>query len=607
MPHAAPVLPLPTPSDAPARPRRPRASVPGSLRHAAEGIAWQIEAREDSRPWKSASQERAGEYWVTKTRDADGDSLDDLVELRRRSRDSQRNNPLAASALHCKVTSVVGTGLKLNAAIDSERLGLSDDQARAWEAQAEAEWALFSQSTNCDLARTLTFAEQQELAFRAVLENGDHFVTFATLPAPRADWPYGFALQHIEADRVCDPSPARPGLSVTAGVEKEPGGAPLRYWVARFHPGAVNRLGQTQSWSTLPAFGGRTGRRLTLHLFRQLRTGQTRGVPDLAPVLGVLKQLDRYIDAEVDRAVKSALFLAFVTTSDGEGLAAMAPTEYTSDRRDYYAEKKIDLDHSTITSLFPGDRIEFSDPKAPNAAAESFLATFTRLVGAALELPHEVLTRHFQSSYSAARGALLMAWQFFHGRRQWLAQALCQPVYEAVITDAILAGRLAAPGFLSDPFARAAWLGSDWVGDAPPILDEQKAIAAAQGRLELGLSTRRAETAALTGRDYDQVRRQRLKEAALEREIAAAGPAAAPTPARATRPGEEPEDDGDNDREDDPEDMREDDGTDRPRATLSAATTRPRAAADPLPATGKRVPAPDHVEAALAMVSPEQP
>ena len=65
--------------------------------------------------------------------------------------------------------------------------------------------------------------------------------------------------------------------------------------------------------------------------------------------------------------------------------------------------------------------------------------------------------------------------------------------------------------------------------------------------------------------------------------------------------------DGDEGREDDPEDTREDDGTDRPRATLSAATSHPRATADHLPATGKRVPAHDHSEEALAMVSPEQP
>ena len=518
--------------------------------------AMTIEARSDARPWKSAASDRAGEFWYTSVGDADSDSLGDLPELRRRSRDALRNNPLALAAVTCKVTNTIGTGLKLNASIDRERLGLDDDAADAWEAQAEAEWALFATSPNCDLARTLTFAEQQELAFRACLENGDHFIAQVSLPRPRGDWPYGFALQHIEADRVCNPNQAGDTATLIAGVEKDSFGAPLRYHVAKLHPHALRRGGESQSWTALPAFGPRTGRRVTLHLFKQLRSGQTRGVPDLAPVMSVLKQMDRYIDAEVDRAVKSALFLAFVTTKDGEGLAAMTPSEYSTDRRDYYREKKFDLDHSTVASLFPGDSIEFSDPKAPNAAAESFLTTFARLIGAALELPHEVLTRHFQSSYSAARGALLMAWQFFAGRRAWLAQSLCQPIYEAVLTDAISAGRLAAPGFLRDPFLRQAWLGADWIGDAPPILDEQKAVAAAASRLEIGISTKKAETAALTGKDYDLVVRQRAKEA--RQDPPPPPPAPAPVAARfAPAPPPPPEPDADDEADDD-----EDDGAD---------------------------------------------
>jgi lambda family phage portal protein len=473
-----------------------------------------LDAREP--PYKSASRERAGENWYARTGDPDDDTLLDLPELRRRSRDLQRNNPLAGAALSAKTANVVGTGLKLNASIDREHLGLSDDDADEWESRAEAEWQLFSASPNCDLRRTLPFVDQQELAFRAVLENGDHFISLVTLPQRRPGWPYSFALQHIEADRVCNPHNKADTETLIAGVEKDSGGAPLRYHVSNIHPGALNRHGRIQTWTPLPAFGSRTGRRLTLHLFRVLRDGQTRGVPDLAPVMSVIKQLDRYVDAEVDRAVKSALLLAFITTQDGEGIAGMQPDELAGSRAEFYhserRRKKLELDHSSTIDLFPGDRIDFSDPKAPNAAAESFLTTFARLISSALELPHELVLRHFSSSYSAARGAMLMAWQFFQGRRAWLARELCRPVYEAVLTDAITAGRLSARGFFTDPLARQAWLGAEWIGDAAPHIDENKAVDAAVARIENGLSTLKRETASLTGQDYDRVLRQRLKE-----------------------------------------------------------------------------------------------
>lgn len=416
---------------------------------------------------------------------------------------------MALAAITSKVTGVVGNGLRLNAAIDRDYLGLSDDEADEWEARAEAEFALFAESHECDLRRTLSFADQQELAFRSVLERGDHFVAQVALRTARGQWPFRFALQHIEADRVCNPNRSRDTDTLIAGVEKDPSGAPLRYHVAAIHPGALSRAaGRNQSWSILPAFGATTGRRVTHHLFRTLRDGQTRGVPDLAPVLSVLKQMDRYVDAEVDRAAQSALFLAFVTTQSGQGFEQFGLDQ----RADYYRQKRVALDHSSVVGLFPGDDVRFADPKAPNAAADAFLGTFARLVGAALEIPQEVLMRHFSSSYSAARGALLMAYQFMLGRRAWLARVLCQPCYEAVMWDAVTAGRLSAPGFTTDPYRRQAWLGSEWIGDAPPILDESKAVAAARDRIEIGISTKKRETASLTGQDYDHVRRQREKE-----------------------------------------------------------------------------------------------
>ena len=49
----------------------------------------------------------------------------------------------------------------------------------------------------------------------------------------------------------------------------------------------------------MPAFGAATGRRNVLHPFRRTRPGQTRGIPYLAPVMELVKQLGRYSEAEV--------------------------------------------------------------------------------------------------------------------------------------------------------------------------------------------------------------------------------------------------------------------------------------------------------------------
>ena len=479
------------------------------------------------RRYKAARRDR-DVFGHTPGGDADTDTLLDLPELRKRSAAAIRNNPIAGAAINTEVANVVGTGLHLNASIDRDYLGLSDDQADEIEASMEAEWRLFANSPNCDLSRKLTFAEQQELAERSALARGDHFVAFVTLDTPRAGWPFGFALQHIEADRVCNPDNRSDTGTLIAGIEKDAQGAWQGVHVANHHPLALSQLRKPKAWRYLRAFGERTGRPLVLHHHEITRPDQTRGVPYLAPVLEVLKQLDKYIDAEVDRAVNSALFMAFVATTNGDGL--LPDDLLLDDRRDFYgkfAQGRYAIDHSSIANLFPGDSVEFADPKAPNAAADNFIRAFSTFCGAALEIPGEVLLRHFSSSYSAARGAMIMAWQFFGRRRNRLSNRLCAPTYETVIMDAMSQGRLDLPGFFTDPRARQAWLGAEWIGDAPPHIDETKAVGAARDRLELGISTRKRETAMLTGQDYDHVRRQRAKEA---REGEPKLPAAQPQP-----------------------------------------------------------------------------
>src|SRR6185295_17096684 len=126
--------------------------------------------------------------------------------------------------------------------------------------------------------------------------------------------------------------------------------------------------------------------------------------------------------------------------------------------------------------------------------------------------PYEVLLKSFTASYSASRAALEMAWQFFRERRSWLAWKFCQPVYEWVITEAIVNGRLAAPGFFEDPVVREAWLGSEWIGPSRIQLDPQKEAAADMLDLNMGTKTRAQIIMERTGGDFESKHAQLTKE-----------------------------------------------------------------------------------------------
>lgn len=485
--------------------------------------------------YKGARRDRDATFgWNPKGGDADADTLPDLPELRDRSRELIRNAPIACGAIHTKVTNVVGTGLRLQSSIDRDVLGMADEEADAWEAGTEREFRLWAESQECDAARTLNFYQHQELVFRAVLESGDCFVLMPFIERPGS--PYGMKLMGVEGDRVSNTDNVRDTSTLSGGVERDENGAPVSYHILNVHPGS-DKSYQEKRWVQAPAFGANTGRRNVIHLYRMLRYGQTRGVPDLAPVIELVKQLDKYADNEIQRSVVSSLFTAFIRTETGEGLAGLDPTQFVKESNAYYNDHKVELGAGSTVQLYPDDKVDFADPSAPNTAAESFLRIFHEQIGVALELPYEVLVKHYTSSFSAAQAALLEAWKFFSARRQWLSDTFCGPVYDNWMVEAVARGRIAAPGFLEDDAIRAAYLGAAWVG--PPrqhidVVKQNKGDAEAEDR---GWKTG-AQNAAERGNDWEKVQKQRQKEKRMAGE--ASGPGGPEAPEEPGQPANQP-------------------------------------------------------------------
>lgn len=451
----------------------------------------------------------ATKNWAVSNNDADSDLLPELETLRTRSRDLIRNNPLACGALNTKVTNIVGTGLRVQAQVDADYLGLSEEDAEAWNAAAEREFRLFAESSECDIERTLSFNLIQDLVLRSVFADGDIFVNLPFIE--RDGFPWGTKLQLIEADRVRNENDAADSDSLAGGVEKDTHGAPMRYHVLEAHPGNYKSK-KSGKWTKLDAFGA-NGRRNVLHVHKKLRPGQTRGLPDLSPVIEAFKQLGRYTEAELMAAVVSGMFTVFVETENGEGIPGVTASGASDQRSD------IEMGYGAVIDLASGEKVHTADPGRPNTAFDPFILAILRQIGVALELPYEIMIKHFTASYSASRAALLEAWRMFKARRRWFAEMFCRPVYETVITESVLRGRLYAPGFAEDFGIRQAYLRSAWTGDAPGQLDPLKEVNAAKIRIEEDLSTRARETVELTGGDWDQNVMQRGREERRRREL----------------------------------------------------------------------------------------
>jgi len=450
---------------------------------------------------------RPTKNWITGNNSADQDILPDLDTLRHRSRDLCRNEPLALGAVNTNVSNVVGSGLELSSTIDYETLGWTRQQAVTWQKQTERRFRLWAASKNCDITRHQNFYELQSLAYRSTTESGDVLVLMPWETV--AGFPFETRIQLVEADRISNPNRAADTDNLVAGVALDSNGAPTAYHISRQHPGAMNVKAGAMTWDTIPAFGSQTGRRTALHLFFRIRPGQTRGVPYLAPVIEHLKLLGRFTDAELQATVVSSMFSVFVTSESGSGIDGLIGGTSSTGAN---AERALKLEPGLVAELNPGDKIETAQPGRPNGAFDPFVQAILRQIGVALEIPFEILVKHFTASYSASRAAMVMAWQFFKLRREWLASNFCQPIYEAWMDEQVGKGDIIAPGYFEDPLIRAAYVNAEWIGDAPGQLDPVKEVSAAEYRLRLGLTTLAEETISLSGRNWEENLAQRAQE-----------------------------------------------------------------------------------------------
>lgn len=465
---------------------------------------------------------------------------ENLKTLRERSRNLEMNTPLGAATINTITTKTVGTGLYLKSCIDYEFLGLTQEEAEAWERHTEREFALWAESKECDFARQHTFYEMQSLILRGMVSNGDGLGIVKYAPQT-FKMPYELRLQIIESDRLCNPLVSKEGVTVVnstdvygynsdtgnhiiSGIEIDKDGRLVAYWICNRYPDDYTQLHLDQrKWNRIEAFGKVTGNPNVLHIFKATRASAYRGVPILAPVIESLKQLTRYSDAEIMAAVVSGMFTVFIKHNGASSENPFA-NQFgynlggNSDDEEIQRTNPADvgIGNGAIVGLEEGEDVTIANPTRPNANYDGFIVSVFKQIGAALEIPYEVLMKAFSSNYSASRAALLEAAETFKTYRTLLADDFCQPSYELFLCEAVAKGRIKADGFFTDALKRRAWCSAKWNSTSTvPVLDPVKEVSAAKMRCEEGFSTREQETVALNGGDFKSNAQQLERENAL--------------------------------------------------------------------------------------------
>lgn len=434
--------------------------------------------------------------------------------LRQRSRMLYMAAPVATSAIKTNRTNVVGVGLRLKSRIDREVLGLTPEQAEEWQKTIEREFNLWAKDKRaCDATGMNNFYGLQQLALVSWLLSGDCIGLIKQYPVTRL-LPYSLRVHLIESDRIATPGGYGSGGSVTYttgrnpdngntiydGVEVDSNGMVVAYHIRSNYPFELGA--PTTTWARVLAYQEHTGLPNVLHIIDTERPDQYRGVSYLAQVIEPLLQIRRYTESELMAAVVESFYTAFIKTE--------APTDenpFNQTDPDVPGEPKGPNDYSMgpgqVNVMAPGESVEFANPTHPNGSFDKFVAAISAQVGAALEVPADLLLKQFNSSYSASRAALLEAWKAFKMRREWLADDFCRPCYEVWMSEAVARGRIYAPGFFDNPTIRAAYLGSEWLGPSQGQLDPVKEITAEILACSEGFSTHEQSTIRLNGGQWD--------------------------------------------------------------------------------------------------------
>ena len=443
--------------------------------------------------------------------------------LRQRARMLYMAAPIATSAIKTNRTNVVGVGLKLKSRIDREVLGLTPEQAEAWQKMTEREFSLWAENKRaCDATGMNTFYGLQQLALISWLLSGD---CIGVLKQYEVDQllPYALRVHLIESDRIATPGGCGAGTSINYttgknpdtgntiydGVEVDSNGMVVAYHIRSTYPFEVGA--PTTKWARVLAYQEHTGLPNVVHVVECERPDQYRGVSYLAQVIEPLLQLRRYTESELMAAVIESFFTAFIKTE--------APTDdmpFNQVEGDPPGEPKGPNEYSMgpgqINVMEPGEDVTFASPTRPAGGFDAFVTAICSQIGAALEIPADLLLKKFNASYSASRAALLEAWKAFKMRREWLADDFCRPIYEVWMSEAVARGRIYAPGFFTIPAIRAAYLGSEWLGPSQGQLDPTKEITAEILACSEGFSTHEQSTIRLNGGQWDANVEQLLRE-----------------------------------------------------------------------------------------------
>ncbi len=364
-----------------------------------------------ARKYDGASKSKRLSRWLTSSLSANAEISSALSTLRNRSRDLRRNNPYAAKAIAVITSNVVGKG------IYTQFRGTVFDSPQ--EKAIDNLWWEWAHTKNIDHDGRHNIFGLQRLICDAVVESGEVLIRKRVLAGLKFPLQY----QVLESDflDINSAYKAEANNKVIHGIEFNQQGQVVAYHLYDAHPGAVEDTMRPTKVTT-----NRVPADQVIHLFRQDRPGQARGVPWLAPSMLRLKDLDDYEDAQLVRQKIAACFAVFVKDIGPD--VTDQPEACGDDLGDR-------VEPGLIEFLPPGKDVSFASPPMIQNYKEYVSANLHAIAGG-IGITYEALTGDLSEvNFSSAR----MGWlEFQRNIDVWRESIMIMGFLDEVVKDFML-------------------------------------------------------------------------------------------------------------------------------------------------------------------------
>lgn len=444
----------------------------------------------------AAAVNRLTADWTASITSADTEARADVVKLRDRARQLERDDPYAAHYFTLLENNVLGSeGIKLQQKLKRPD-GSLDTAANKIVEQAWYEW---QQREHCTVTRSLQFRDLERIALISTARDG------GVLPrlVLGFDNPFGFAIQLLEIDHLDvthEVPQLKGGGQIRFGIEFNSWREPIAYHLLHRHPGDIYG----------PYAGEYRRERVSaqelIHLYHPRRALQSIGLPWISSAMLRLKMLNGYEEAELVAARAASCKAGYIEKEYPEG--------YTGDGEDAAGNQQEDMEPGVIRELDPGQKFVAHDPNHPTTAYNNFTKGVLRGVASGLHVSYNALANDLEGvNYSSIRAGLLEDREEYKKIQSWLICHLHQRIFAAWVIPAILSGRLALPMTRADEIiAAATWKPRRWPW-VDPMKDIQAKIEAINNRLES-----RTATVSEQGGDYEELLDEIASEEKLARE-----------------------------------------------------------------------------------------